>query len=140
MEGATLVAMGDNRYFRGDDGFMLDIGPFKVALEYASGRTASVIGKPAPAFILAGCARLGLAPAAVTMIGDDAEADFAAALAAGLGGCLVRTGKFAPGDAARCPGALWCAPISRCARHPVRSGDGCLIGGKPAEISLVSCS
>lgn len=49
MEGAALVAMGDNRSFRGDDGLMLGIGPFKVALEYASGRSASVIGKPAPA-------------------------------------------------------------------------------------------
>lgn len=111
MEGAALVAIGDNRHFRGDDGLMLDIGPFKAALEYASGRSASVIGKPAPAFFLAGCARRGPVPAVVTMIGDDAEADVAAALAAGLGGCLVRTGKFTPGDTARCPGAPVCADL-----------------------------
>jgi ribonucleotide monophosphatase NagD (HAD superfamily) len=32
------------------------------------------------------------------MVGDDAEADVGGALAAGLMGVLVRTGKYRPGD------------------------------------------
>lgn len=32
------------------------------------------------------------------MVGDDAEADVGGALAAGLQGVLVRTGKYRPGD------------------------------------------
>lgn len=106
MDGAVLVAMADNRYFRDGDRLALDIGPFRAALEYASGVRATVIGKPAPAMFLAGCATLGLPPARVAMIGDDADADVAAALAAGLGAAvLVRTGKYRPGDETRCPGA-----------------------------------
>ncbi len=112
MDGAELIAMGDNRYFRGADGLSLDIGPFKAALEFASGVKATVIGKPAPGFFLAGCRRLGLPPEAVLMIGDDAEADVAAALAAGLQGCLVCTGKYRLGDEARCPKAAVCRDLA----------------------------
>lgn len=109
MEGAALVAMGDNRSFRGDAGLMLGIDPFKVALEYASGRSASVIGKPAPAFFLAGCARRGPVPAAVTMIGDDAEADVAAALASTAASCAPANSRRAMPPGAR---GRRCAPIS----------------------------
>lgn len=106
LGGAQLVAMADNRYFRDGERLALDIGPFRAALEYASGVRATIIGKPAPAMFEAGCARLGLPPERVAMIGDDAEADVAAALAAGLGAAvLVRTGKYREGDERRCPRA-----------------------------------
>lgn len=106
LGGAQLVAMADNRYFRDGERLALDIGPFRAALEYASGVTATIIGKPARAMFEAGCAQLGLPPSHVAMIGDDAEADVAAALAAGLGAAvLVRTGKYRDGDEHRCPGA-----------------------------------
>jgi ribonucleotide monophosphatase NagD (HAD superfamily) len=37
------------------------------------------------------------------MVGDDAVADVAAAMDVGLQGCLVRTGKFQPGDEKHIP-------------------------------------
>ncbi|HKJ87643.1 MAG TPA: TIGR01458 family HAD-type hydrolase, partial [Gammaproteobacteria bacterium] len=36
MDGAPLLAMGRNRYFREEEGFSLDQGPFVAALEYAA--------------------------------------------------------------------------------------------------------
>ena len=58
-----------------------------------------MIGKPAPAFFAAAAGSMGLRLAEVAMIGDDAEADVAGALAAGAGmAVLVRTGKYRAGD------------------------------------------
>jgi ribonucleotide monophosphatase NagD (HAD superfamily) len=57
-----------------------------------------MMGKPAAAFFRLAVAALGCAPAEAAMVGDDAEADVGGALAAGLMGVLVRTGKYRPGD------------------------------------------
>jgi HAD superfamily hydrolase (TIGR01458 family) len=94
MDGAELIALQKNRYWLRDDGLSLDVGPFVAALEYASGRDAYVVGKPAPAFFEEVLGGLGLEPAAVAMVGDDVETDVGGALAAGLAAILVRTGKF----------------------------------------------
>jgi HAD superfamily hydrolase (TIGR01458 family) len=92
--GAKLVALQRNRVWQREDGLSLDAGPFVVALEYAVGREATVIGKPSPAFFESALAELGVAATATAMIGDDVEADVGGALDAGLDGVLVRTGKF----------------------------------------------
>jgi len=107
MEGAPLIAMGDNRYFREAEGLSLDVGPFVRALEYAAGCEARVLGKPAAGFFESAVSELGCAPEACVMIGDDARSDVEGALAAGLQGILVRTGKYRPGDedGIRLPGA-----------------------------------
>ena len=96
LDGAELVTVARNRYWRGEDGQMLDTGPFAVALEYASGKTATLAGKPSPAFFRAALASRAAARAAV--VGDDLEADVGGAQAAGMKGILVRTGKFREGD------------------------------------------
>src|SRR5262245_40335224 len=101
MNGAPLLALAMNRYFRETDGLSLDAGPFVAALEYASGRKATLFGKPAPALFHAAMDRFGCKPADVIMIGDDVEADVNGAIATGLGGMLVRTGKYRDGDDAR---------------------------------------
>lgn len=108
MAGAPLIAMGDNRYFMEDSGLSLDIGPFLRALEYAADTRALVLGKPAAGFFLGAVEALGCAPDEVVMVGDDALADVQGALAAGLAGVLVQTGKYRPGDEARIdrPGAV----------------------------------
>lgn len=113
MDGAPLLAMGNNRYFREADGLSLDIGPYVAALEYAAETRAVLLGKPAPEFFAAALERLGRAPAEAVMIGDDAEADVGGALRAGLRGILVRTGKYRPGDEQRvgAPGAVVCADV-----------------------------
>lgn len=101
--GALFLALAANRVFRDDDGELsMDAGAFVRALEYASGVKALLIGKPAPAFFAAAAASMGCTLSELAMIGDDAEADVAGALAAGAGtSILVRSGKYRAGDEER---------------------------------------
>ena len=94
MDGAELVALQKNRFWRTADGLSLDVGAFVAALEYATGREAFLVGKPAGAFFLAPLAELGVEVEAAVMVGDDIESDIGGALAAGLRAVLVRTGKY----------------------------------------------
>ncbi len=110
--GAPLIAVGDNRYYRGGGQLQLDAGPFIRALEYAADTRAIILGKPAAAFFHAALAELGAAPAEALMVGDDVEADVIGALDAGLQACLVQTGKYRPGDEARAPGARLAADVA----------------------------
>jgi HAD superfamily hydrolase (TIGR01458 family) len=97
MAGAALLALSRDRYWLKEGRLTLDAGPFVAGLEYASGRSAAVAGKPSPRFFRAALAALGgQAPAEVAMVGDDLWSDVAGAQAAGLRGWLVRTGKFRP--------------------------------------------
>lgn len=97
MDGADLIALQKNRFWLTPDGLSLDVGPFVAALEYASGREAVVVGKPAPAFFATVLAALRVPPERAAMVGDDVESDVGGALAAGLAGILVRTGKYGEG-------------------------------------------
>jgi HAD superfamily hydrolase (TIGR01458 family) len=94
MEGAELLALQKNRYWQTDVGLSLDAGPFVAALEYASGKRASVVGKPEPDFFRLALQDIGLAAHEVAVVGDDAEADVIGAKRAGLVGIQVRTGKW----------------------------------------------
>ncbi|MDX1431753.1 MAG: TIGR01458 family HAD-type hydrolase [Gammaproteobacteria bacterium] len=107
MEGGPLLAMGNNRYFQDRDGLSLDIGAFVAALEYASDREAVILGKPSGDFYRVAVDSLGCNAGHTVMVGDDALADVDGALAAGLQGILVRTGKYRAGDEDRIshPGA-----------------------------------
>jgi HAD superfamily hydrolase (TIGR01458 family) len=99
LEGAAFFALAKNRNFLDRDGQLsLDAGPFVAALEYGSRRTATVLGKPSAAFFKLAIESLGCPAGDVAMIGDDAEADVGGAMAAGLKGVLVRTGKYRPGQ------------------------------------------
>ena len=98
FEGAPLFAMGDNRYFKEEDGFSLDAGPFVHALEMASGVKATVLGKPAKEFFLEAIKDFCCSPDEVVMVGDDVEADVNGASAAGLQAILVKTGKYQSND------------------------------------------
>jgi len=94
MDGAELIALQKNRFWLTADGLALDVGPFVAALEYATGRAAYVVGKPAQAFFALPLAQLGVAESAALMVGDDIDSDIGGALAAGLRAVLVRTGKY----------------------------------------------
>lgn len=109
LAGMPLLAMGKSRYFREVEGFSLDIGPLVVALEYAARTEATILGKPSPAFFLAAVNSLAIPPREVAMVGDDADVDVGGAMAAGLQGVLVRTGKYQPGDEAEI--ASWGARV-----------------------------
>lgn len=100
MDGAALVALQKNRYWQTSDGLSLDAGPFVAALEYASGKQATVVGKPEEAFFRMALDDLGMEPGEVAMVGDDPVSDVAGARAAGLRGIAVRTGKYRDGDEA----------------------------------------
>lgn len=98
--GAELIALASNRKFVGDDGEMcLDVGAFVAALEFGSGKRATVLGKPSADFFRLAVNSMGLAAAETAMIGDDAEFDASAAVRAGLAGMLVHTGKWRKGAA-----------------------------------------
>ena len=97
MEGSELVALQKNRYWHSGSGLSLDAGPFVVALEYASGKAAVVVGKPEESFFRIALEDMGLEAHEVAVVGDDAEADVAGAKRAGLSGIQVRTGKWRPG-------------------------------------------
>jgi HAD superfamily hydrolase (TIGR01458 family) len=94
VDGAGLVALQKNRYWRTPDGLSLDVGPFVAALEFASATDAVVIGKPAPAFFATVLAGVGVPAVAAVMVGDDVESDVGGAQRSGLAGILVRTGKY----------------------------------------------
>ncbi len=97
-QGAPFLALAANMVFRDGDGELsLDAGPFVRALEAASGRTATVLGKPSRAFFEAAVESLGCTTRDTVMIGDDAENDVAGAIRAGLSAILVRTGKYESG-------------------------------------------
>jgi phospholysine phosphohistidine inorganic pyrophosphate phosphatase len=94
MAGADFIALTRDKYWMKDDKLALDAGPFVAALEFATGRSATVAGKPSPSFYGTAVTSLGLGPgAAVAMVGDDLWADVRGAQQAGLQGWLVRTGK-----------------------------------------------
>jgi ribonucleotide monophosphatase NagD (HAD superfamily) len=48
IDGAELIALQHNRYWRRADGLVLDVGAYSAALEYGAGCEAVVVGKPAP--------------------------------------------------------------------------------------------
>jgi HAD superfamily hydrolase (TIGR01458 family) len=101
MDGATLVAMHRNMYWRTADGLQLDGGAYVAGLEEATGRRATVCGKPAAAYFGAALAQIGVPADRAVMVGDDLENDVLGAQAAGLVGVLVRTGKFRDEDLRR---------------------------------------
>ena len=98
MQGLPLLAMARNRYFMEEDGLSLDMGAYVAGLEYSSGRTAEIVGKPARPFFEAALAELGVAATDAVLIGDDLADDIGGAQSAGIAGILVRTGKFRPED------------------------------------------
>lgn len=93
-DGARLVAIHRNRFWLTARGPTLDAGPFVAALEYASRKDATLVGKPAPAFFDAASSLLGVARDRLAVVGDDLETDVRGGRAAGLTTIQVRTGKF----------------------------------------------
>ena len=91
--GAELVATQVNRIAVRDQGEHLDTGGWVRLLEYATGTTARVLGKPSPEFFTAPLEALGREPETALVVGDDLTADVGGAHAVGAAAVLVRTGK-----------------------------------------------
>jgi phospholysine phosphohistidine inorganic pyrophosphate phosphatase len=98
LGGAKLLAIHKNRYWQWRGELRLDAGPFVAALEYATGATAAVAGKPSRQFFLAAATSLAVAVSNILVVGDDVRSDVEGAQMAGARGALVRTGKFRDAD------------------------------------------
>lgn len=102
QQGAPLIGIGYNRFFKLDGQLLLDAGPFIKAIEFAASTKATIIGKPSPVFfrqIIDSIQGEGdIRAHEVLMVGDDIFGDIEGAVNAGLQGCLVCTGKYQKGD------------------------------------------
>ncbi|MGH7533701.1 MAG: TIGR01458 family HAD-type hydrolase [Gemmatimonadales bacterium] len=98
MGGADVIALSRDRYWLRGDGLALDAGPFVAAIEFATGASARVAGKPSRDFFAAAIRSLGLGAdtsvADIAVVGDDIWGDVKGAQGCGLLGWLVKTGKF----------------------------------------------
>jgi HAD superfamily hydrolase (TIGR01450 family) len=90
LAGARMLAAGRDRTFPTQDGPWPGTGAIVAALEYATGATASTIGKPAEQIFLTALDRLGAGRTLV--VGDRIDSDLGGAAAAGLDGAIVLTG------------------------------------------------
>ena len=104
MDGAVLVGMHRNLFWKTDQGWELDGGAYLAGLEQAAETTATICGKPEHAYFEAALDMLGVDAAHAAMVGDDVVNDVLGAQASGLTGILVRTGKFRTGDEERSDG------------------------------------
>ena len=91
---ATVDATRDGRRIVLPGGGAL-VAPFEIA----TGRKAIVIGKPQPLLFEMAMQRLGARPADCIMIGDRPDTDILGAQRVGMRTALLRTGRFAPGEA-----------------------------------------
>ena len=94
LNGAELIAMHKNRFWKSIDGYTLDVGAFVSALEYASGKSAAVMGKPNTNLFVLASQEWNLPANDILMVGDDIEVDVGGALKSGMKSVLVKTGKF----------------------------------------------
>jgi HAD superfamily hydrolase (TIGR01458 family) len=94
MNGAGLIALEKDRYWMAPGGLSLSAGPFVHALEFATGITATIVGKPSKKFFELALRDMGLRADQVAMIGDDILTDIGGARIMGMQGILVRTGKY----------------------------------------------
>lgn len=69
-EGGRLIAIHKAKYYKREDGLAIGPGPYVAALEYASGQTAEVVGKPQPAFFNSVLRELNCPASETVMIGD----------------------------------------------------------------------
>ncbi len=105
MDGAALVGMHRNLFWKTADGWELDAGAYLIGLEEAAGVQAVICGKPEAAYFSSALDALDTSADRVAMVGDDISNDVLGAQALGMTGVLVKTGKFRPGDEASSQGA-----------------------------------
>jgi glycerol 3-phosphatase-2 len=88
--GADLVATSRDPVYPTAEGLAPGTGALLAAVEYASGATATIVGKPEPELFVTALDRLG--KGRTLAVGDRLDADVAAAVKAGLDSALVLTG------------------------------------------------
>lgn len=98
LAGAALLSGGRDRTFPMPDGPWPGTGAVTAAVEYATERTAEMVGKPDPGIFLTALDRLG--PGRALMIGDRLDSDLAGAHAAGIDAAIVLSGVTTAQEAA----------------------------------------
>jgi glycerol 3-phosphatase-2 len=88
--GADFVATGRDPTYPQPDGLWPGTGAIVAAIEYATGREATIVGKPEPQLFVTALDRLGKGRTLV--VGDRLDSDVAAAERAGLDAALVLSG------------------------------------------------
>ena len=86
--------MQKGRYFYDSTGKNLDTGAFVAMMEYATGKSSKVLGKPSESFFNMLLQDLKLKPSEIIIIGDDISTDIVGANNIGAMGVLVKTGKY----------------------------------------------
>lgn len=90
LAGAEMIATGRDRTYPTEDGLWPGTGAIVAALEYATERQATIIGKPDPQIFYTALDRLG--PGRTLVVGDRLDSDLAGAAAAGLDAAIVLSG------------------------------------------------
>jgi HAD superfamily hydrolase (TIGR01450 family) len=90
--GAGIVATHCARLYMYKTGPAMATGPLVKAIEYASGKRATVIGKPSPLMFKIALKRAGCERDEAVMIGDQVDTDIAGAFRAGIDAILVTSG------------------------------------------------
>lgn len=96
----ALPFIGANRdaTYPSEDGLLPGSGAIIAAIEVASGRTATIVGKPQPKLFRIALERAAADPGRTLVVGDRADSDVAGARAAGLASALVLTGVTTESD------------------------------------------
>ena len=90
--GASIVATHDSALFMYKTGPAMAAGPFVRAVEYASGKRATVVGKPSPLMFRMALKRARCRQDEAVMVGDQLDTDILGALRAGIDPILVTSG------------------------------------------------
>jgi glycerol 3-phosphatase-2 len=90
LRGADLLTTARDPTYPQPDGLWPGTGAVLAAVEYATGQTAELVGKPEPQLFRTALDRLG--EGRTLVVGDRIESDLAAAAAAGLDAAYVLTG------------------------------------------------
>ena len=88
--GADFLATGRDPTYPQQDGLWPGTGAILAAVEYASGRSADIVGKPQPQLLYTALDRLG--DGRTLVVGDRVDTDLGAAAAAQLDAALVLSG------------------------------------------------
>lgn len=99
MAGAELIACAPDLTYLENGEIKIGSGVFAKALEFASGRKLTVIGKPNSVIMGIALKRMGLDPEECISIGDKLSTDIAGAKKVGMKTALVLTGETKLDDA-----------------------------------------
>lgn len=94
LSGADLLALHKGKFYKTNEGNVIDIGAFVTGIEYATNIRAKIFGKPDKNFFDAVVRSTGVLPENILMVGDDIDNDIKGAMDSGLKAVLTKTGKY----------------------------------------------